>query len=246
MTSLLHLVMLFKPIKSTLMQSYLLFSPPSNAFLHLPCSSACPAPPQAQAGLPKLQNARNFCGVFFVQLSLPWHQQELMLWARALCILESSQSCPSSLHTTCSHVQPLPIPPRCWGSTAAPGTVSCRFQEHPSHSNLLLQSPARIPHTAPPGTSEDSPVTSGKATSTWATSPWPMVLNPYLNSHLNQLEQNQVPFFHWTQHADAASPQTHRAPQVPGCKTNSQPWKSDSEEQLKYEKWIRWKYNRQH
>lgn len=150
MTSLLHLVMQFKPIKSTPMQFHLLFSPPSNAFLHLPCSSACPAPPQA--GHP---NTQHFYGGFFVQLSLPWHQQEHMLWARPLCILESSQICPSSLHTTCSHVQPLPIPPRAHaGGVAAqvllgqsflqvPGTITatatCCSRAHPgSHMQLLL------------------------------------------------------------------------------------------------------------
>jgi len=52
MTSLLHLAIPFKPIKSTLTQFYPLFSPPSNAFLHLPCASARPTPPQANAGHP--------------------------------------------------------------------------------------------------------------------------------------------------------------------------------------------------
>lgn len=182
MTSLLHLVMQFKPIKSTPMQFHLLFSPPSNAFLHLPCSSACPAPPQA--GHP---NTQHFYGGFFVQLSLPWHQQEHMLWARPPCILESSQICPSSLHTTCSHVQPLPIPPRAHSGGVAAQVLLGQFlagsRNHHSHSNLLLQSPSRIPHATPPGTPKHSSVTLGKTTSIWASSHWPIVLNPYLNSH---------------------------------------------------------------
>lgn len=71
MTSLLHLAILLKPIKSTLMQSYLLFSPPSNAFLHLPCASAHQTPPQANTGRP----SPLLGGFALQQLSLPWRQQ---------------------------------------------------------------------------------------------------------------------------------------------------------------------------
>lgn len=53
MTSLLYLVIPFKPIKPILRQSYLLLSPPSNAFLSIPCINTHPAPPRANAGHPK-------------------------------------------------------------------------------------------------------------------------------------------------------------------------------------------------
>lgn len=242
MTSLLHLVMQFKPIKSTPMQFHLLFSPPSNAFLHLPCSSACPALPQA--GHP---NTQHFYGGFFVQLSLPWHQQEHMLWARPLCSLESSQICPSSLHTTCSHVQPLPIPPRAHSGGVAAQVLLGQFlagsRNHHSHSNLLLQSPSRIPHATPPGTPKHSSVTLGKTTSIWASPHWPIVPNPYLNSYsrtncpsstgesMQMLHHHELKGHHRCQGAK---------PTLSLGDTN------DSEEQLKYEKWVRRKYKGQH
>lgn len=52
MTSLHYLVIPFKPIKPILRQSYLLLSPPSNAFLSIPCINTHPAPPRANAGHP--------------------------------------------------------------------------------------------------------------------------------------------------------------------------------------------------
>lgn len=175
MTSLLHLVMLFKPIKSTLMQSYLLFSPPSNTFLHLPCSSACSAPPQA--GHPNHGTLNTLVG--FSLLS-----SACLGISRITCCGQGHCASWSTARAAPHHLQPHPAPSQVvWQHRSSWMEFPEGSRNHHSHGNWLLQNPARIPHTTPPETPKHSSVTLGKTTSTWASSHWPMFLNPYLNTH---------------------------------------------------------------
>jgi len=126
MTSLLYLVIPFKPIKPILRQSYLLLSPPSNAFLSIPCINTHPALARANAGHPKERklnaslSADLFCSTQLAETLVPIRRQcpgkqgstlGMRLWhfsgQRLLCRCHqprqaeppaqpSSPSCPSS------------------------------------------------------------------------------------------------------------------------------------------------------
>lgn len=183
MTSLLHLVMPFKSIISTLMQSYLLFSPPSNAFLHLPSSSASPAHHKHKPGIPTAQHSTLLwgflCSAQLALASAGTHcgQGHCATWwaaraAPAACIppAATSSSFPSHPSGVAAQVllgqSFLQVP----GTITVTATCCCRAQPG-SHTLLLL------------GHLNTHLITSGQPTSTWAPSHWPMVLNPYLNSH---------------------------------------------------------------
>lgn len=105
MTSPLHLAVLFKPIKSTLTQPYLLFSPPSNTFLHLPCTSACPTPPRANAGHPNCGQLTTFWWVHFATARLALASMGQVLGTRPP--LRAARPALAN----CGRIQPLPIPP---------------------------------------------------------------------------------------------------------------------------------------
>lgn len=94
------------------MQSYLLFSPPSNTFPHLPRTSACPTPPRANAGHPNCRKLTALWWVCFATAQLAWDMSAGS--QQDTCCGQGQCAPPRAARPAladCRHVQPLPIPP---------------------------------------------------------------------------------------------------------------------------------------